>query len=319
MYKKKLQENILVIGSSGQIGSELVLELRKIYGNSSVIASDIIPSSDEIISSGPFEILDVTDSKKLLEVVKKHDISQVYLLAAILSANAEEKVNLAWSLNMSSLFNVLNLAKEGVIRKIFWPSSIAVFGPNTDKINTPQFAITEPNTVYGISKLAGERWCEYYFNKFNVDVVSLRYPGLIGWKSLPGGGTTDYAVEIFHEAIKNKKYNCFLKKDSTLPMMYMSDAINATLNIMTTEAKNVKIRSSYNIAGVSFSQKEISDEIQRNISEFSITYTPDFRQKIADSWPNSIDDSRAQKDWKWKAEFDLSKITSDMLKNLTAN
>ena len=319
MYKKKLQENILVIGSSGQIGSELVLELRKIYGNSSVIASDIIPSSDEIISSGPFEILDVTDSKKLLEVVKKHDISQVYLLAAILSANAEEKVNQAWSLNMSSLFNVLNLAKEGLIRKIFWPSSIAVFGPNTDKINTPQFAITEPNTVYGISKLAGERWCEYYFNKFNVDVVSLRYPGLIGWKSLPGGGTTDYAVEIFHEAIKNKKYNCFLKKDSTLPMMYMSDAINATLNIMTTEAKNVKIRSSYNIAGVSFSPKEISDEIQRNISEFSITYTPDFRQKIADSWPNSIDDSHAQKDWKWKAEFDLPKITSDMLKNLTAN
>ena len=319
MYKKKLQENILVIGSSGQIGSELVLELRKIYGNSSVIASDIIPSSDEIISSGPFEILDVTDSKKLLEVVKKHDVSQVYLLAAILSANAEEKVNQAWSLNMSSLFNVLNLAKEGVIRKIFWPSSIAVFGPNTDKINTSQFAITEPNTVYGISKLAGERWCEYYFNKFNVDVVSLRYPGLIGWKSLPGGGTTDYAVEIFHEAIKNKKYNCFLKKDSTLPMMYMSDAINATLNIMTTEAKNVKIRSSYNIAGVSFSPKEISDEIQRNISEFSITYTPDFRQKIADSWPNSIDDSHAQKDWKWKAEFDLPKITSDMLKNLTAN
>ena len=319
MYKKKLQENILVIGSSGQIGSELVLELRKIYGNSSVIASDIIPSSDEIISSGPFEILDVTDSKKLLEVVKKHDISQVYLLAAILSANAEEKANLAWSLNMSSLFNVLNLAKEGVIRKMFWPSSIAVFGPNTDKINTPQFAITEPNTVYGISKLAGERWCEYYFNKFNVDVVSLRYPGLIGWKSLPGGGTTDYAVEIFHEAIKNKKYNCFLKKDSTLPMMYMSDAINATLNIMTTEAKNVKIRSSYNIAGVSFSPKEISDEIQRNISEFSITYTPDFRQKIADSWPNSIDDSHAQKDWKWKAEFDLPTITSDMLKNLTAN
>ena len=319
MYKKKLQENILVIGSSGQIGSELVLELRRIYGNNSVIASDIIPSSDEITSSGPFEILDVTDSKKLLEVVKKHDISQVYLLAAILSANAEEKVNLAWSLNMSSLFNVLNLAKEGVIKKMFWPSSIAVFGPNTDKINTPQFAITEPNTVYGISKLAGERWCEYYFNKFNVDVVSLRYPGLIGWKSLPGGGTTDYAVEIFHEAIKNKKYNCFLKKDSTLPMMYMSDAINATLNIMTTEAKNVKIRSSYNIAGVSFSPKEISDEIQRNISEFSITYTPDFRQKIADSWPNSIDDSHAQKDWKWKAEFDLPKITSDMLKNLTSN
>ena len=313
-----MQDNILVIGASGQIGSELVLELRKEFGLNKVIASDIIPSSEEIMSSGPFEKLDVTDSSKLLEIVKKHKITQIYLLAAILSANAESKIEMAWDLNMSSLFNVLNLAKEKIVKKIFWPSSIAVFGPNTIKDNTPQFAITEPNTVYGISKLAGERWCEYYYNKFQVDVVSLRYPGLIGWKSQPGGGTTDYAVDIFHEAIKNKSYKCFLEKDTFLPMMYMQDAINATLKIMNADANKVQIRSSYNISGISFSPEDISNEIKKHITNFSISYSADFRQKIADSWPNSIDDSIAKKDWGWKTQYDLSKMTSEMIHNLKA-
>ena len=313
-----MQDNILVIGASGQIGSELVLELRKEFGLNKVIASDIIPSSEEIMSSGPFEKLDVTDSSKLLEIVKKHKITQIYLLAAILSANAESKIEMAWDLNMSSLFNVLNLAKEKIVKKIFWPSSIAVFGPNTIKDNTPQFAITEPNTVYGISKLAGERWCEYYYNKFQVDVVSLRYPGLIGWKSQPGGGTTDYAVDIFHEAIKNKSYNCFLKKDTFLPMMYMQDAINATLKVMNADANKVQIRSSYNISGLSFSPEDISNEIKKHITNFSISYSADFRQKIADSWPNSIDDSIAKKDWGWETQYDLSKMTSEMIHNLKA-
>lgn len=313
-----MQDNILVIGASGQIGSELVLELRKEFGLNKVIASDIIPSSEEIMSSGPFEKLDVTDSSKLLEIVKKHKITQIYLLAAILSANAESKIEMAWDLNMSSLFNVLNLAKEKIVKKIFWPSSIAVFGPNTIKDNTPQFAITEPNTVYGISKLAGERWCEYYYNKFQVDVVSLRYPGLIGWKSQPGGGTTDYAVDIFHEAIKNKSYNCFLEKNTFLPMMYMQDAIDATLKIMNADANKVQIRSSYNISGISFSPEDISNEIKKHITNFSISYSADFRQKIADSWPNSIDDSIAKKDWGWETQYDLSKMTSEMIHNLKA-
>lgn len=313
-----MQDNILVIGASGQIGSELVLELRKEFGLNKVIASDIIPSSEEIMSSGPFEKLDVTDSSKLLEIVKKHKITQIYLLAAILSANAESKIEMAWNLNMSSLFNVLNLAKEKIVKKIFWPSSIAVFGPNTIKENTPQFAITEPNTVYGISKLAGERWCEYYYNKFQVDVVSLRYPGLIGWKSQPGGGTTDYAVDIFHEAIKNKSYNCFLEKNTFLPMMYMQDAINATLKVMNADANKVQIRSSYNISGISFSPEDISNEIKKHITNFSISYSADFRQKIADSWPNSIDDSIAKKDWGWEKQYDLSKMTSEMIHNLKA-
>lgn len=313
-----MQDNILVIGASGQIGSELVLELRKEFGLNKVIASDIIPSSEEIMSSGPFEKLDVTDSSKLLEIVKKHKITQIYLLAAILSANAESKIEMAWDLNMSSLFNVLNLAKEKIVKKIFWPSSIAVFGPNTIKDNTPQFAITEPNTVYGISKLAGERWCEYYYNKFQVDVVSLRYPGLIGWKSQPGGGTTDYAVDIFHEAIKNKSYNCFLEKNTFLPMMYMQDAINATLKVMNADANKVQIRSSYNISGISFNPEDISNEIKKHITNFSISYSADFRQKIADSWPNSIDDSIAKKDWGWETQYDLSKMTSEMIHNLKA-
>lgn len=311
-----MQDKILVIGSSGQIGTELVVELRGLYGDSNVVASDIIPSSNEIMRSGPFEKLDVTDNNLLLEIIKKHKISHVYLLAAILSANAEKNPNLSWKLNMDSLFNILNLAKEKIIKKIFWPSSIAVFGPSTQKKLTPQLAITEPNTVYGISKLAGERWCEYYHNKFNVDVVSIRYPGLIGWKANPGGGTTDYAVNIFHEALKHNKYTCFLSEKTTLPMMYMPDAIKATIQIMQTDSKNIKVRSSYNIAGSSFNPLEISTLIKSEIPNFTIDYNIDFRQEIADSWPQSIDDSSAKLDWKWKKEYDLHKMTTDMMRNL---
>ncbi|MFL2567329.1 MAG: NAD-dependent epimerase/dehydratase family protein [Flavobacteriales bacterium] len=313
-----MQDKVLVIGSSGQIGSELVAELRSNYGNSNVIASDIVASNQIIMDSGPFEILDVTDSERLYEIVKKHNVTHVYLLAAILSANAEKKPNLSWDLNMKSLFNILDLAKNKFIKKVFWPSSIAVFGPNTEKIKTQQHTITEPNTVYGISKLAGERWCEYYFNKYNVDVVSLRYPGLIGWKSNPGGGTTDYAVHIFHEAIKNKKYISFLTKDTTLPMMYMADAIKATLKIMESDSDKIKIRSSYNISGCSFNPEELANEIKSYIPDFKILYSSDYRQEIADSWPNSLEDSLAKEHWGWQAEYDMPKLVEEMIKNLNA-
>ena len=311
-----MQDKVLVIGSSGQIGSELVAELRSNYGDSNVIASDIVASNQIIMDSGPFEILDVTDSNRLHEIVKKHEVTHVYLLAAILSANAEKKPNLSWDLNMKSLFNILDLAKNKIIKKVFWPSSIAVFGPNTEKIKTQQYTITEPNTVYGISKLAGERWCEYYFNKYNVDVVSLRYPGLIGWKSNPGGGTTDYAVHIFHEAIKNKKYTSFLTRDTTLPMMYMTDAIKATLKIMQADSDKIKIRSSYNIAGCSFSPEELACEIQSYIPDFKISYHKDYRQEIADSWPDSLEDSLAKDHWGWQAEYNMQKLVKEMFENL---
>ena len=311
-----MQDNILVIGASGQIGSELVLELRKEFGFNKVIASDIIPSSEEIMSSGPFEKLDVTDSSKLLEIVKKHKITQIYLLAAILSANAESKIEMAWDLNMSSLFNVLNLAKEKIVKKIFWPSSIAVFGPNTVKDNTPQFAITEPNTVYGISKLAGERWCEYYFLKYGVDIRSLRLPGIISYKSQPGGGTTDYAIEIFHAAINQGFYNSFISNEVTLPMIYMKDAIRATMELMRADRKTLSINSSYNLAAISFNPAEIANEIKFLFPEFKITYSPDFRNRIALSWPSIIDDSVARKDWGWKHEFDLKKTILEMINGI---
>ena len=268
------------------------------------------------MDSGPFEILDVTDANRLHEIVKKHNVTHVYLLAAILSANAEKKPNLSWDLNMKSLFNVLDLAKHKIIKKVFWPSSIAVFGPNTQKIKTQQYTITEPNTVYGISKLAGERWCEYYFNKYNVDVVSLRYPGLIGWKSNPGGGTTDYAVHIFHEAIKNKKYTSFLTRDTTLPMMYMTDAIKGTLKIMQADSDKIKIRSSYNITGCSFSPKELANEIKSYIPDFKISYNKDYRQEIADSWPDSLEDSLAKEHWGWQAQYNMQELVKEMIENL---
>jgi nucleoside-diphosphate-sugar epimerase len=266
--------------------------------------------------SGPFEVLDIMDKNLLFDIVKKYQVTQVYLLAALLSATAEQNIELGWSLNMRSLSHVLDLAKEKHIEKIFWPSSIAVFGPTTPSIWTPQRTIMEPNTVYGISKLAGERWCEYYNQKFGVDVRSVRYPGLIGWKSQPGGGTTDYAVHIFHEALKNKSYTSFLSEDTTLPMMYMNDAIRATLEIMEAPNEQIKIRSSYNIAGLSFSPKELALEIKKHIPSFKIDYKSDYRQAIADSWPQNIDDSVAFKDWNWKSSVNLQDMTSDMLKNI---
>ncbi|MBL7883130.1 MAG: NAD-dependent epimerase/dehydratase family protein [Bacteroidia bacterium] len=310
----RTSEKILVIGSSGQIGTELVQNLRAIYGIDSVIASDV--KVTEQAKEGPFEVIDVMNADSLLEIVKRHKVTQIYLLAALLSATAEKMPKFGWDLNMQGLFNVLDLAKEKHIEKVYWPSSIAVFGPNTPKINTPQYTIMEPSTVYGISKQAGERWCEYYFNKYSVDVRSLRYPGLIGWKSAPGGGTTDYAVHIFHEAIKVGKYECFLSENTVLPMMHMEDAIKATIGIMQAPTEQVKIRSSYNIAGCSFSPKEIALEIQKHIPDFTITYKPDSRQQIADSWPQSINDEYAQKDWAWDKKYDLQALTADMIKNL---
>jgi nucleoside-diphosphate-sugar epimerase len=311
-----MKERILIIGSSGQIGTELVMELRSMYGNNNVISSDIRPSSSEVMESGPFEKLDIMDEKLLRDVVKKYKITQVYLLAALLSATAEKNIELGWSLNMRSHSHVLDLAKDGLIKKIFWPSSIAVFGPTTPMENTPQYTIMEPNTVYGITKQAGERWNEYYFNKFGVDVRSIRYPGLIGWKAAPGGGTTDYAVDIFHQAIQHEKYESFLSENTGLPMMYMSDAIRATIELMEAPAEQVKIRSSYNLAGISFTPKQLASEIKKHIPDFEMTYKPDFRQAIADSWPSSINDSYAQKDWGWKLKYDLEKMTSDMIINL---
>jgi nucleoside-diphosphate-sugar epimerase len=311
------KEKILVIGSSGQIGTELVQNLRSIYGVDGVVASDVKVTDQA--KEGPFEVIDVMNAQNLLEIVKRHQITQVYLLAALLSATAEKMPKFGWDLNMQGLFNVLDIAKEKIIKKVYWPSSIAVFGPNTPKTNTPQYTVMEPSTVYGISKQAGERWCEYYFNKYNVDVRSLRYPGLIGWKSAPGGGTTDYAVHIFHEALKTGKYECFLSENTTLPMMHMEDAIAATIGIMQADAEEVKIRSSYNLSGFSFSPKEIADEIKKHIPSFTISYNPDSRQQIADSWPQSINDDYAKKDWGWVPKYDLKSLTINMLENLKKN
>jgi nucleoside-diphosphate-sugar epimerase len=266
---------------------------------------------------GIYETLNVLNSKRLFEIVKKYEVEEVYLLAALLSATAEANIKFAWDLNMNGLFNVLDLAKEGHIKKVYWPSSIAVFGPNTPKHNTPQYTIMEPSTVYGISKQSGERWCEYYFKKFGVDVRSLRYPGLIGYKSAPGGGTTDYAVHIFHEALKSKQYECFLSENTRLPMMYMPDAIDATIGIMEAPADQIKIRSSYNVSGMDFTPRELANEIKRLIPGFEISYKPDSRQQIADSWPQSINDAEAREHWAWKPKFNSTSMVEDMIKNLS--
>jgi nucleoside-diphosphate-sugar epimerase len=309
-------DTILVIGSSGQIGTELVAELRTRYGSNRVIASDIKPATPEQLSEGPYEEIDALNRDQIFAVVKKYNVNQIYLLAALLSATAEKNPMFAWKLNMESLFHILEMAREGHIKKIYWPSSIAVFGLTTPRENTPQFTVIEPTTIYGISKQAGERWCEWYHNKYGVDVRSIRYPGLIGWKSAPGGGTTDYAVHIYHEALAHNTYNCFLSENTTLPMMYMPDAIRATIEIMTAPAEQIKFRGGYNIAGMSFSPNEIAEAIRKYQPGFTITYQPDFRQAIADSWPKSIDDSVAREHWGWKPDFDLQRMTEEMLVNL---
>lgn len=311
-----MQKSILILGACGQIGTELTFALREKYGSENVIASDIREGNKNIMDSGPFELLDATNYEAIENVIMYYEINEVYLMAAMLSATAEKFPMRAWNLNMNSLFNVLNLAKEKKINKIFWPSSIAVFGPNTPKGNTPQHTIMEPSTVYGISKQSGERWCAYYFNQYGVDVRSVRYPGLISWKTQPGGGTTDYAVEIYHKALSDKEYTCFLNEGSKLPMMYMDDAIRATLSIMESASETIKVRSSYNLGAMSFTPAEITKRIKTYIPDFKISYKPDFRQAIADSWPGSIDDTEAQQDWGWKPEFDLERTTEEMLKNL---
>ena len=311
-----MNPKILIIGACGQIGTELTQKLRKIYGTEIVIASDIRKLNVDVVNSGPFEVINALDFNQIEHLVEVHQITDVYLMAALLSATAEKNPAFAWDLNMNSLFHVLNLAKAGKIKKIFWPSSIAVFGPTTPKENTPQYTIMEPSTVYGISKQSGERWCEYYHNLFGVDVRSIRYPGLISWSSPPGGGTTDYAVDIYHKALENQSYECFLSAETKMPMMYMDDAIAATIQIMQAPAEQIKIRSSYNLAAMSFTPTEIAAEIQKHIPEFTISYAPDFRQKIADSWPASMDDSRAREDWGWNHHFTLDNMTVDMLEHL---
>ena len=311
-----MKKRILIIGACGQIGTELTETLRNRFGADRIVASDIREGSKDFMQKGHFELLDATDFDALEDIVFRHKIDTVYLMAAMLSAIAERFPSKAWHLNMTSLFNVLDLAKEKKIKKIFWPSSIAVFGTTTPRENTPQTTIMEPSTVYGISKQTGERWCEYYHNKYGVDVRSIRYPGLISYTTEPGGGTTDYAVDIYHRALKNGNYRCFLKAGTILPMMYMADAIRATIGIMDAKEGDIKIRSSYNLAGISFDPEEIAASIRKHIPEFEITYEPDFRQAIADSWPQSIDDSNARKDWGWAHEYDLAEMTKIMLENL---
>lgn len=311
-----MNPKILIIGACGQIGTELTHKLRSLYGTDNVIASDIRKLNNDVVNSGPFEVINALDFNQIEHLVEIHQITDVYLMAALLSATAEKNPAFAWDLNMNSLFHVLNLAKAKKIKKIFWPSSIAVFGPTTPKENTPQYTIMEPSTVYGISKQTGERWCEYYHNLFGVDVRSIRYPGLISWTTEPGGGTTDYAVDIYHKALSDGKYECFLNSETKMPMMYMDDAIAATINIMKAPAEQIKIRSSYNLAAMSFTPTEIAAEIKKHIPELEVTYNPDFRQKIADSWPASIDDSRAREDWGWNHAFDLETMTIEMLQNL---
>jgi nucleoside-diphosphate-sugar epimerase len=310
------RDKILVIGACGQIGVELTLELRRLYGGANVIASDLRAENDLLKGTGPYVSLDVMNKEMLHVQVIRQNITQIYLLAAILSATGEKNPNLAWSLNMTSLLNVLEIAKDENVQKVYWPSSIAVFGPTSPKVNCPQQTIIEPITVYGISKFAGEFWCNYFNQRFQIDVRSLRYPGLISYKSEPGGGTTDYAVEIFQDAIEDNHYTSFLKEDTYLPMMYMPDAIRATIELMEAPVEKISIRTSYNISGVSFSPKEIAAEIKKHLPDFTISYEPDYRQAIAQSWPQSIDDSVARNDWGWKPKYDLYSLVNDMIDNL---
>jgi nucleoside-diphosphate-sugar epimerase len=314
-----MDTKILIIGACGQIGTELTQKLRETYGNENVIASDIRKLNIDVVNDGIFEVVNALDYNQIEHLVEKYQITDVYLMAALLSATAEKNPAFAWDLNMNSLFHVLNLAKAGKIKKVYWPSSIAVFGPTTPRNNTPQYTVMEPSTVYGISKQTGERWCEYYHVQYGVDVRSIRYPGLISWSTPPGGGTTDYAVDIYHKAITDGKFTSFLSENSALPMMYMDDAIKATIGIMQAPAEQIKIRSSYNLSAMSFTPKEIAEEIKKHFPDFTIDYAPDFRQKIADSWPASIDDSRAREDWGWKNDFNMDNMTVEMITKLKEN
>lgn len=311
-----MSSKILIIGACGQIGTELTAKLREIHGVENVIASDINTRKLDLVNSGPFVILDAKNFNAIKDCCINHNIDTVYLMAALLSATGEKYPMEAWDLNMNSLFHVLNLAKEGLIKKVFWPSSIAVFGPTTPREHTPLHTICEPTTVYGITKQVGERWCEYYHHKYGVDVRSLRYPGIISHKTMPGGGTTDYAVEIYHQAIKEGNYECFLSENTCLPMMFMEDAINATVQLMAAPAENLTVWSSYNLSAISFTPKDIFESIKAEMPEFTISYKPDFRQAIADSWPASIDDSNARTDWQWNHQYDLKKMTAEMLAQL---
>ena len=311
-----MDTKILIIGACGQIGTELTAKLRATYGVNNVIASDIRKLNNDVVNNGIFEVVNALDYNQIEHLIEQYQITDVYLMAALLSATAEKNPAFAWDLNMNSLFHVLNLAKAGKIKKIFWPSSIAVFGPTTPRHNTPQYTIMEPSTVYGISKQTGERWCEYYNKQYGVDVRSIRYPGLISWSTEAGGGTTDYAVDIYHKAITDGKFTSFLSENTELPMMYMDDAIKATIGIMQAPAEKIKIRSSYNLAAMSFTPKQIGEEIQKHYTNFELSYEPDFRQKIADSWPASIDDTSAREDWSWKNDFGIENMTVDMFKNL---
>lgn len=309
-------EKILIIGACGQIGVELTLALRNVYGANNVVASDIREEHELLKGTGPYVVLNAMDAEAILQTVRKEKITQIYLLAALLSATGEKDPKRAWDINMQSLLQVLDLAVQEKLHKIYWPSSIAVFGTTTPKQDTPQRTIIEPQTVYGISKYAGELWCQYYHQRWGLDVRSLRYPGLISWKSAPGGGTTDYAVEIYHEALKEGKYTSFLARGTYLPMMYMDDAIRGTIELMEAPAEKIKSRMAYNIGAMSFAPEEIAASIQKHIPQFDISYAPDFRQKIADGWPQRIDDSAARTDWGWKHEFDLDRMTADMLMHL---
>ncbi len=310
------QEKVLIMGAGGQIGVELTMALRSVYGEANVIASDIREAHPLLAGKGPYVILNAMDANATLELVKKEGITQIYLLAALLSATGEKDPKRAWDINMQSLLQVLDIAVQEKLTKVYWPSSIAVFGSTTPKQDTPQKTIVEPRTVYGISKYAGELWCQYYNQRWGLDVRSIRYPGLISWKSEPGGGTTDYAVEIYHEALKHGKYTSFLSENTYLPMMYMDDAIRGTIELMEAPVEKIKSRMAYNLSAMSFSPKEIAASIQKHIPSFEIGYAPDFRQQIADGWPQSIDDTAAREDWGWKHNFDLDKMTADMLMHL---
>jgi len=315
-YNFNRSQTILVLGACGQIGGELTEELRNVYGCNRVIASDIKKGTAVLVNAGPFEIIDATKKEEILAVIKKYQVTQVYLLAAMLSAVGEKFPQKAWDLNMKSLLVVLDIAKEKHVSQVYWPSSIAAFGPTTPKLNTPQTTIMEPSTVYGISKVSGEFWCNYYHEKYGVDVRSLRYPGIISWKTQPGGGTTDYAVDIFFKAVEKGSYECFLKENTRLPMMYMQDAVNATIQLMQAQPNTLTVRTSYNLHAIAITPKELAAEITRFIPDFTIRYKPDFRQKIAESWPETIDDTRAREDWNWSPQFDLPKITEEIFKNI---